>query len=157
MSNIINRVLEWNDKAGLLDKGSDIKREDAFIIEEALEGYDLSKLSALLSPYEPTLKPKEMSRKIIAIATWDSTPNMSKVDEADKAIDAIVYALGRLGKLGLDSKTIEEAINIVMDANMAKLGCPTDEVGKLLKPEEFEKLFAPEPKLKELFKRKGIE
>lgn len=68
----------------------------------------------------------------------------------DKAVDAVVFAVGSMAKLGLNPNEITKAINIVMVANNAKLGCPTDAEGKLMKPDNFEEKYAPEPKLQAL-------
>jgi hypothetical protein len=49
-----------------------------------------------------------------------------------------------MAKLGLDPQQITKALNIVMHANQAKLFMPTDQHGKLCKPEGF---IPPEDKL----------
>ena len=49
-------------------------------------------------------------------------------------------------KLGLDHHAITKALNIVNDANKAKLGMSRDAEGKLLKPEGF---VGPEVKLQD--------
>ena len=59
----------------------------------------------------------------------------------------MVFAIGSMTKLGLDANQIKRAMNIVMDANEAKLGCPKDEHGKLTKPADFPN---PEPRLQQL-------
>ena len=74
-------------------------------------------------------------------------PPISDVDRLDKACDAIVFAVGSIAKLGLTPTQIHEALNIVMDANLAKSGCPKDAEGKLLKPDNFP---SPEPRLQAL-------
>ena len=75
------------------------------------------------------------------------TPPIRDVDRLDKACDAIVFAVGSIAKLGLTPTQIHEALNIVMDANSAKSGCPKDAEGKLLKPDTFPN---PEPRLQML-------
>lgn len=154
---LIEDIVEWNREAGLLGKGADSRLEDAFLIEEALEGNDISLLSALLVPSVLTMNPKMLSRAIIGVCCYEEAPKISKIDQADKAVDAIVYSIGRLAKLGLDAQGIEDAISIVMTANMAKLGCDKDEHGKLLKPPGFEELYAPEKHLEALFTQQGID
>ena len=72
---------------------------------------------------------------------------ITDVDRLDKACDAIVYAVGSIAKLGLSAQQVTQALNIVMDANQAKLGCPKDEFGKLMKPANFPN---PEPRLQAL-------
>ena len=75
------------------------------------------------------------------------TPPIRDVNRLDKACDAIVFAVGSIAKLGLTPTKIHEALNIVMDANLAKSGCPKDAEGKLLKPDNFPN---PEPRLQML-------
>ena len=58
-----------------------------------------------------------------------------------------MFAIGSMTKLGLDHHAITKALNIVNDANKAKLGMSRDAEGKLLKPEGF---VGPEVKLQEL-------
>ena len=73
--------------------------------------------------------------------------SLADVDRLDKSCDAIVFAVGSMAKLGLTPAQIHEALNIVMDANQAKTGCPKDSEGKLLKPDNFPN---PEPRLQAL-------
>lgn len=65
------------------------------------------------------------------------TPPITDVARLDKACDAIVYAIGSIAKLGLDHHGITKALNIVNNANKAKLGMARDEHGKLLKPANY--------------------
>ena len=65
------------------------------------------------------------------------TPPITDVDRLDKACDAIVYAIGSIAKLGLDHHGITKALNIVNNANKAKLGMARDKHGKLLKPANY--------------------
>lgn len=147
----IHRIVQWNSDAGLLDKPYDDFLESSFQIEEALEGFtDLPILANVLSRNDMVTvqgdTPKDISRAITQIAGTECD-DISDVDRLDKACDAIVFAVGSMAKLGLKPEHIEQALNIVMDANQAKLGCPRDEHGKLTKPENFPN---PEPRLQAL-------
>ena len=134
--------------------------ESSFQIEEALEGFpNLAYLERVVNypdvEYEdvPTTA-KHVSRQIVTIAergcyTCDESYTISDVDRLDKACDAVVFAIGSMTKLGLDHHAITKALNIVNDANKAKLGMSRDAEGKLLKPDNWEK-YSPEPKLQEL-------
>lgn len=142
----VQRIYDFNKQAGLLDKGYSDFLESSFQIEEALEGFDMYELDLFLHGSESTVPPtaKDLSR---AIVKQCYTEDLADVDRLDKAIDAIVFAVGSIAKLGLSPEQIHQAINIVMDANIAKLSCPKDEHGKLTKPADF---ISPEPLLQEL-------
>jgi len=147
----IDRIVQWNQKAGLLDSGYDDFLESSFQIEEALEGFSTyDTLLELLDPtgteysVEPT--PKEISR-IIVDKCYIGYEVLSDVDRLDKACDAVVFAVGSMAKLGLTPSQITAALDIVMDANDTKLTCHRDSVGKLVKPSDFP---APEPRLQAL-------
>jgi len=148
MSSPIQRIVRFNHDAGLAEKGYDDFLESSFQVEEALEGFDLKPLARILQLNEHAT-PKELSRYIVSAAIG-STSSVSDVDRLDKACDAVVFAVGSMAKLGLDAFQIEQALNTVMRANEAKLNCPKDEHGKLCKPDDFDKKYAPEPKLKAL-------
>ncbi len=159
MINPIKQIHDFNHKAGLVEAGYSDFLESSFQIEEALEGFDLNMLEIGTRrkniPGTPGYStPKEMSRDIVAIAAMDistgNIPPISDVDRLDKACDAVVFAVGSMTKLGLNPTQITKALNIVMNSNMAKLSCPKDEHGKLLKPDNFDSLYAPEPKLQKL-------
>ena len=152
MSDFVTRIYEFNRDNGLLDKGYDDFLESSFQIEEALEGFDdLPELAKVLSRSDKiTVKsesPKDLSRAITTLASTEYAENISDVDRLDKACDAIVFAVGSMAKLGLTPTQIHEALNIVMDANLAKSGCPKDSEGKLMKPDNFPN---PEPRLQAL-------
>jgi predicted HAD superfamily Cof-like phosphohydrolase len=161
MINPIKQIYDFNEKAGLLEKGYDDFLESSFQIEEALEGLkDLPYLTQRLHPdqefYEENCNPKSISRQIVKLAMMDNKTPLANVDRLDKACDAIVFAVGSMAKLGLNPQEITKALNIVMSANMAKLGCKKDEHGKLMKPDNFDELYAPEPKLRKLLESAGI-
>lgn len=146
----LDRIVAWNSKAGLLENEYNDSLESAFQIEEALEGFDIAILSRLLAPRADLMSPKEASRAIIKIAKDNTPTGLTDVERLDKHVDGIVYHIGSLAKLGLSTKQMLEAIDVVMTSNEAKLGCPRDECGKLLKPADFDELYAPEPKLEEI-------
>ena len=145
MLNPIKRIVQFNQDAGLLGKGYDDFLESSFQIEEALEGFSNLPILAKQIMVEDSVTgyeaytPKEVSRGIVALARMDGevTEYLSDVDRLDKACDAIVYAIGSIAKLGLDHHGITKALNIVNNANKAKLGMARDEHGKLLKPANY--------------------
>ena len=140
----IDAIYQFNEQAGLLEQGYNDFSEHAYQIEEALEGYEIE--------YGFTVDldtPKEMSRAIVrAQGSFVGTD----VDRLDKAIDAIVFAVGSIAKLGLTPPQIREAIEIVTTANLQKLSMPKDEFGKLTKPANF---VGPEAKLQKLLNRRN--
>ena len=148
MSNFVQRIYDFNRHNGLLVNGYDDFLESSFQIEEALEGFDLNSFADTDIPFdEDEDGPKELSRQIVKIAMNSGNESIEDVDRLDKACDAIVFAVGSIAKLGLKPAQIHEALNIVMDANLAKSGCPKDAEGKLLKPDNFPN---PEPRLQAL-------
>ena len=140
----IDAIYQFNEQAGLLEQGYNDFSESAYQIEEALEGYEIAQgFTVHLDT------PKEMSRTIVrAQGPFIGTD----VDRLDKAIDAIVFAVGSIAKLGLTPPQIREAIEIVTTANLQKLSMPKDEFGKLTKPANF---VGPETKLQELLDRRS--
>ena len=163
MENQFKLIHKFNKETGLIDKGYSNLVEPAFIIEEALEGFNnlpiLANKLGMNEVYTLDAKevnnPKEISRWIVSTAitgegnykesNWKDMP-LKEVDILDKHLDAIVYSVGAVYKLGLSPQQLEQSLNIVMQANMKKIGAPKDAEGKQLKPEGWEK-FAPEPKL----------
>ena len=153
MLNPIKEIVKWQRDAGNAAKPYDDFLESSFQIEEALEGFtDLFELAKVLSRSDKiTVKsesPKDLSRAIIALAGTE-LDDISNVERLDKACDAIIFAIGSMAKLGLDHHAITKALNIVNDANKAKLGMSRDAEGKLLKPDDWEK-YAPETRLQKL-------
>ena len=140
----IDAIYQFNEQAGLLEQGYNDFSEPAYQIEEALEGFEIAQgFTVHLDT------PKEMSRTIVrAQGPFIGTD----VDRLDKAIDAIVFAVGSIAKLGLTPPQIREAIEIVTTANLQKLSMPKDEFGKLTKPADF---VGPETKLQELLDRRN--
>ena len=149
MINVIKSVYDFNAKANLLDNGYNDFLECAFPIEEALEGLsDLPALASLLGTDD--ISPKALSRAIVGISHNGTSVN--DVDRLDKACDIIVFAIGSMAKLGLSIEQIEEALTVVTDANMQKLGMPKDSHGKLMKPMDF---IPPETILQEILDTRG--
>ena len=145
--NFVDQIHEFNSQAGLLDKPYDDFLESSFQIEEALEGFDVSRISTELTS-EPftTDSPKVLARRILVGEKFRDTV-LTDVDRLDKACDAIVFAFGSIFKLGLNPEQAAKAVSIVMSANLAKLSMPKDEFGKLTKPTDF---VGPEAQLQEL-------
>ncbi len=142
----IDAIYQFNKQAGLLEQGYNDFSESAYQIEEALEGYEIAHgFTVHLDT------PKEMSRTIVrAQGPFVGTD----VDRLDKAIDAIVFAVGSIAKLGLTPPQIREAIEIVTTANLQKLSMPKDEFGKLTKPADWEQ-YAPEKELQLILDRRS--
>ena len=141
----IDAIYQFNEQAGLLEQGYNDFSESAYQIEEALENYEIAHgFTVHLDT------PKEMSRTIVrAQGPFIGTD----VDRLDKAIDAIVFAVGSIAKLGLTPPQIREAIEIVTTANLQKLSnIKVDSNGKLLKDSNF---IGPETKLQELLDRRN--
>ena len=146
----VQQIYDFNKQAGLLEKGYDDFLESSFQIEEALEGFpNLQNLANILTDEESEdrvrddASPKNISRAIVQYVTGD-TP-ISDVDRLDKAIDAIVFAIGSIAKLGLSPAQITRAIDVVTEANLQKLSSiKVDSNGKLLKDSNF---IGPEAKL----------
>ena len=152
MLNPIKEIVKWQRDAGNAAKPYDDFLESSFQIEEALEGLkDIPYLQVRLhsegKSIEELQTPKECSRQIVRLAMMDNKDPLDDVDRLDKACDAVVFAIGSMTKLGLDHHAITKALNIVNDANKAKLGMSRDAEGKLLKPEGF---VGPEVKLQEI-------
>lgn len=146
MRNPLKSIIQFNQNAGLIEAGYDDFREASFQVEEALEGFSNHKFAEIFPELSKEAKPKDISRAIVSTAITGSE-TLSDVDRLDKACDAVVFAVGSMAKLGLSAQDVTAALNIVMDANMAKLKCPKDEYGKLTKPDNFPD---PEPKLQAL-------
>ena len=160
MENTVKAICQFNDKAGLSQRGFNDRLESSFLIEESLEGFDrLDILAEILSKNTLGVKvlsssPKDISRAITAIAMSDECV-VSDRDRFDKHIDAYVYTTGAMRKLKLTPQQIESGILVVNQANLKKLGAPKDEHGKLTKPEGWEQ-FAPEAKLKAILDKRTM-
>lgn len=153
MQDFVTSIHEFNKLAGLLDQPLDDYREASFIIEEALEGFDLQKLAHFLHSDGQT--PKTVARSIVTYCRESQSgvyPTvLTDVERLDKAVDAAVFAFGYMFKLGLTPEQAMRAMSIVMQANKQKLTMPRDSFGKLLKPDAFE---GPEAKLQQLLEER---
>ena len=164
MKNPIQAIIDFNTKAGFIDKTknfsnfNDIK-ESAYLIEEALEPYEVNYLAQTFeldtSNKDYISNPQRQIAKAI-LANTDIAVVPTKVELVDKYVDAIVYAVGSLGKMGLTHQDITAAINIVTEANIRKTVNPVyDEDGKLLKPADWDK-YDPEYKILNLIEKRGL-
>ena len=146
----VTRIYAFNRVNGLLDKPYNDFLESSFQIEEALEGFNLPTIiEALDLKIDFDTNSKGVSREILSSVSSDS---LSDLERLDKHLDSIIYDIGAIAKLGLTPEQLLQALSIVMDANEAKNGCPKDEFGKLLKPENFPN---PEPRLEQLLATRG--
>lgn len=140
--NLIESICYINEKVWNNAHGSyDAKKEAAYPIEEALEGFkNLDRLDFDVYEYSP----KEVSREIVAIASGDE--KIEDVDAFDKHLDIIYFSIGSLHKLGLTPPQIVEGLQAVHDANCAKIG-EKDAHGKITKDKSF---VNPEPVLQKI-------
>lgn len=147
MNNPIKEIVAWNQKAGLLDLPHVSHKEDAYIIEEAIEDYSgLAILAEQLCIDDAgNACAKTVSRAIMGFVNIDD--NLTDLARLDKACDKIVFAVGDMAKLGLTAQEITRALNIVMNANNQKLSAGRDAEGKQMKPEGF---IPPEGELQKL-------
>ena len=158
MENPFKSIYKFNKEAGLLEAGYNHLREPAFLIEEALEGLDnleclVERLKDPEDDTKPDKNPKDVSRFIVNLAkTSDNIP--SDLEIFDKHIDAFVYTVGSMAKLGLSPQQIEAGIAAVMHSNMQKLkNKKYDEHGKLLKDENF---IGPEEALQKILNKRQL-
>ena len=151
---IVEDVFEFNEKANLLDGEMDAFKELAYILEESFEGFEecyntTNQDGEFFKPGDieyPTARQLGIS---LANSLKDSVerrglPLPSEVAEFDKSIDAIVFHIGKLAKMGLSREQVHRGFKAVTDANLRKLDGPKDEHGKQLKPEGW---TGPEPEL----------
>ena len=131
----LQRIVEWNKKRGLLDKGFDKKLETSFLIEEILE-FNGCKGEV-----------KELARQIAEdIDNEYITYNLDieyvtpdNQDIIDGLGDLIIFAAGAMAKKlkAINSPhSVDDIINLIMDANDRK-GSKTDAYGKITKDKEF--------------------
>ena len=135
MQTPVEMIYHFNQQAGLLDSGYDPKLEASMSIEESLE--DLADLPVLAANFgTANASPKHLSRIIVGLAHPDNSP-IDPVKAFDKHLDALVINYGSLFKPGLTVDQVNRGLSAVMQANLAKLGMPKDEKGKLQKPDDF--------------------
>ena len=145
--NFVDQIYDFNSQAGLLTQPYSDFLESSFQVEEALEGFDVSRISSdFFSEPFTTDSPKVLARRLLICEKFRDT-QLSDVDRLDKACDAIVFAFGSIFKLGLTPDQASRAVSAVMSANLAKLSMPKDSFGKLTKPADFE---GPEPILQSI-------
>lgn len=149
MENPIKLIHKFNKEAGFLKKPHNPWLEASYQIEEALEGFNVPFIAWRLgfSPEEePNMDAKLLARYVLGETAKDTV--ISEVDSLDKACDAVIFAVGSMAKLGLTPHEITQALNVVMQANNAKLkNVKYDNEGKLVKGDNFE---GPEKKLQEI-------
>lgn len=129
--------------------------ETAYILEEAVEGYE----DVFNNPDDPEA-PKVTARswalgflnQVKMAKENRNLPMPSEVVELDKAIDGILFNIGKIAKMGLTEEQAERAFKAVTTVNASKLGAPKDELGKQLKPdgwagpeEELQKILDERP------------
>jgi len=150
MNDLVQDIYDFNDKAGLLGKGMDSFVETAYILEEAVEGYE-DVFNMPDDPDAPTVTARDWAlgflNQVKEAKENRNLPMPSEVDELDKAIDGVVFNIGKMAKMGLSVAQIKEAFKVVSDCNMSKLGAPKDKLGKQLKPEGW---TGPEPELQKI-------
>ena len=146
-SKIVEDIYKFNEAMGLLGKGMDSFLETAYILEEAVEGYE-DVFNNPDDPKAPVVTARDWAlgflNQVKEAKERRNLPMPSEVAELDKAIDGVVFNIGKMAKMGLTSEQIERAFAVVNDCNMAKLDGPKDELGKQLKPEGW---TGPEDKL----------
>jgi len=136
----------------------DTFNETAYILEEAMEGFEGSfnasdKDGNPIKPgdkYWVTARQWSLSIMNQVLDAFNKRPDLtlpSEVAEFDKAIDGVVFNIGKLAKMGLTEAQIHKGFQAVYDCNMAKLGGPKDDLGKQLKPEGW---TGPEDNLQEI-------
>ena len=146
MLNPIKAIYSFNKSAGLLDTGYSCEREATFQIEEAIEGFDLTQLCYDLGIENKNSNAKEVSRYIMKSLTKNKR-TLTEVECLDKSIDAFIFSVGAMAKMGLTPQQIIKAVLIVNRANQQKLNEKIDSKGKLSKPANF---VGPEKELQTL-------
>ena len=139
MENPIKQIVKFNQEAGFINGTINPWLEATYLIEEAIEGYDLEEMEARLFRTGSTSPStaKDIARRILGEA--NKQVDLAPVDILDKALDAAIFAIGSMAKLGLNANEITLAFNIVMRHNFAKLNNRVvDAEGKLSKPANFE-------------------
>jgi len=148
--NLVEDICKLNDTSWNNPKGSyDASKAAALVIEEALEKLPLAdKLAKQLGCDN---NPKSLARCIVGLTTGDNidgTMNESvpPVGAFDSSLDAIFIEVGNMHMQGLTPSQIVDGLQVVYTANSMK-GSAKDSNGKITKPDQWEQLYAPEPKL----------
>lgn len=144
MHDIIDQVFHFNQEAGLLGGELDTFAETAYILEEAMEGFEGAFNGAhedgtLIVPGDKewiTARQWSLSfmNQILQAFEQRGLPLPNEVAEFDKSIDGSWFNIGRLAKMGLSREQVKDGFDAVYMANIAKIGGPKDEHGKQLKP-----------------------
>lgn len=159
MYELVEGICKLNDAVWQNKHGSyDDFLSSSMQIEEALEGlgdipYLATRLHSNQESNEENFSPRECSRQIVHLATMDNKEPLSDVARFDKLLDAIYIAIGDGHKLGCTPEMIVDGLQVVHTANEMK-GSTKDEHGKIIKPDMWEELYAPEPKLQEILDRR---
>lgn len=156
MTNLVQDIYDFNNKMGLLGKGMDSFMETAYILEEAVEGYE-DVFNMPEDPNAPVVSARDWAlgflNQVKEAKEARNLPMPSEVEEADKAIDGAVFNIGKLAKMNLTPEQIERMFSIVSGCNMAKLDGPKDELGKQLKPEGW---TGPEAELQKILDERPV-
>jgi len=144
-SQLVTDIYSFNKAMGLLDDGMDSFKELAYVFEESFEGYEeaYNTMNSEGKPFKPGDNEYPTARGLglsLANSIRDGMaikdlPLPSEVAEVDKSIDAVVFHIGKLAKMGLSPAQIDAMFAVVSGCNMAKLNGPKDSLGKQLKPE----------------------
>ena len=140
----INDVV-WNNPHGSYSASN----AAALVIEEALEKLPLS--DKLANQLDCGNTPKLLARTIVQLTTGDNTDGTTNEEVApvaafDSSLDAIYIEIGNMHMQGITPEQMVDGLQVVHDANLMK-GGTKDSQNKVIKPDQWEELFAPEPKL----------
>lgn len=147
---IFEDICKLNDTSWNNPKGSyDASKAAALVIEEALEKLPLSDKLANQLGCDNT--PKSLARCIVELSTGDNTngstnESIPPVGAFDSSLDTIYIEVGNLHMQGISPSQIVDGLQVVHTANSMK-GSAKDSNGKVIKPDQWEQLYAPEPKL----------
>ena len=113
MENPIKQIYKFNKEAGLLESGYNHSRETAYLIEEVIESFPQYKIDELANRVQmnslvtiSNVSQKDLSRLLINLIIDKENPP-SDLELFDKHIDAFVYTVGSMAKLGLSPQQIE--------------------------------------------------
>lgn len=135
MIEAIKLIYEFNKKADLLSDGYNDAKEAQYVIEEALEGFDINHLNKKLDIDENS-HPKYTSRAIVT-GMCVVPDTMTDVERFDKHLDILVFTFGALFKMKLSIPQIFRGLTTVMKRNIQKLSVGKDAEGKQMKPANF--------------------
>ena len=158
---IIDDIFHFNKEAGLLGKPMDTFHETAYILEEAMEGFE----PAFNGQHKDGTPVVPGDKEWVTARAWSLSlmnqilqafeqRNLSlpkEVSDFDKSIDGTWFNIGRLAKMGLSREQVREGFEAVYQANISKIGGPKDEHGKQLKPEGW---VGPETKLQKILDKR---